>query len=260
MAQSKLGKRISELRASKGLTQQELADSCNLNVRTIQRIEAGEVAPRMYTLNLLAKPLEMDLNTLNQDSAETKKLSKKIKLAFIAGAVFSINGIPIIYDLITHGLNSIMHLLTSIIHILSCIAFFSGFYYIGSFYKNWILAISALIMAILLPAINILDLIKHYYFSIGEFLLFILMSINMIIIGVGLLKESLERKGCENSRTYKIAGISIILTSVFYLTLNTKIINAGLILSLPANLVLVYILYKEMRLSRENRGVQSAMG
>ena len=46
MKQPELGKRISEMRKAKGLTQEELVELCNLNVRTIQRIEAGEVTPR----------------------------------------------------------------------------------------------------------------------------------------------------------------------------------------------------------------------
>lgn len=38
MKQPELGKKISELRKAKGLTQEELVEKCNLNVRTIQRI------------------------------------------------------------------------------------------------------------------------------------------------------------------------------------------------------------------------------
>lgn len=38
MKQPELGKRISELRKEKGLTQEELVEKCNINVRTIQRI------------------------------------------------------------------------------------------------------------------------------------------------------------------------------------------------------------------------------
>ncbi|MES2275679.1 MAG: helix-turn-helix transcriptional regulator [Bacteroidota bacterium] len=246
MTQPQLGKNIAELRISKGLTQQELADKCSLNIRTIQRIEAGEVVPRMYTLNLLTNPLGMDFNTLNQNATETKMLSRQMQVAYMAGIIFMVNGIPVVYDLITHRFNPFMHILTSVIHILSFALFFRGFYLIGKFYKNWLLAISALLMVILLVAINLLDLFKHYYFSIGEYLLFILMGINMIVIGAGLLKESLERKGYQNSLIYKIAGIFTMLISVLYLTLNTPVINAGLLLSIPVNFLMVFILYREI--------------
>ena len=43
MKQPQLGHKILELRKAKGLTQEELVEMCNLNVRTLQRIEAGEV-------------------------------------------------------------------------------------------------------------------------------------------------------------------------------------------------------------------------
>ncbi|EOG6895302.1 helix-turn-helix domain-containing protein, partial [Flavobacterium psychrophilum] len=50
MKQPELGKKILELRHSKGLTQNELAEKCNLSIRTIQRIELGEVIPRSFTI------------------------------------------------------------------------------------------------------------------------------------------------------------------------------------------------------------------
>ncbi|WP_321375109.1 helix-turn-helix transcriptional regulator [uncultured Draconibacterium sp.] len=60
MQQPELGKLIAEKRKAKGLTQDELVEKCKLNVRTLQRIEAGEVMPRSFTLKVIAK--ELDLN------------------------------------------------------------------------------------------------------------------------------------------------------------------------------------------------------
>jgi transcriptional regulator with XRE-family HTH domain len=53
MKQPDLGKKIAELRKAKGLTQEELVEKCNLNVRTLQRIESGEVTPRSYTVKTI---------------------------------------------------------------------------------------------------------------------------------------------------------------------------------------------------------------
>jgi transcriptional regulator with XRE-family HTH domain len=64
MNQPELGKKIAELRKSKGLTQEELVDKCNLNVRTLQRIESGEVTPRIYTLKMIFAALDYDANDL----------------------------------------------------------------------------------------------------------------------------------------------------------------------------------------------------
>jgi transcriptional regulator with XRE-family HTH domain len=56
------GKLIKELRTKKGMTQEELADKTEVSARTIQRIENGEVDPRAYTLQMIAKALEVDYN------------------------------------------------------------------------------------------------------------------------------------------------------------------------------------------------------
>lgn len=57
--QPELGKKISDYRKAKGLTQEELVEKCNLSVRTLQRIEAGEVTPRPVTVKLIFEALEV---------------------------------------------------------------------------------------------------------------------------------------------------------------------------------------------------------
>lgn len=56
------GKLIKELRIEKGMTQEELADKTEVSTRTIQRIENGQVDPRSYTLQMIAKALEVDFS------------------------------------------------------------------------------------------------------------------------------------------------------------------------------------------------------
>lgn len=60
MEQRELGIRLAELRKAKGLTQEDLAARCRINVRTLQRIESGEVVPRSYTLQAILLVLEVD--------------------------------------------------------------------------------------------------------------------------------------------------------------------------------------------------------
>jgi len=62
MNQPDLGKKIAELRKAKGFTQEELVEQCNLNVRTLQRIESGEVTPRSYTLKVIFEALDYEVN------------------------------------------------------------------------------------------------------------------------------------------------------------------------------------------------------
>lgn len=66
MKQPELGKMIVQLRKSRGFTQEELVEKCNLSVRTLQRIESGEVTPRNYTLKLIFSALEYDLHYQEQ--------------------------------------------------------------------------------------------------------------------------------------------------------------------------------------------------
>ena len=61
MKQPDLGKRIAELRKAKGLTQEELVQKCHLSVRTLQRIESGEVTPRSYTIRIIFAALDYNI-------------------------------------------------------------------------------------------------------------------------------------------------------------------------------------------------------
>ncbi|RPI66229.1 MAG: helix-turn-helix domain-containing protein, partial [Geobacteraceae bacterium] len=65
MNQPDLGLKVSELRQQKGLTQERLAELCEVSPRTIQRIESGEVDPRAYTLLCLGEALEFDFGEEN---------------------------------------------------------------------------------------------------------------------------------------------------------------------------------------------------
>jgi len=60
MKQPELGLKVVELRQAKNLTQEQLAEACEVSTRTIQRIESGEVDPRTYTLSMLKEILEFD--------------------------------------------------------------------------------------------------------------------------------------------------------------------------------------------------------
>ncbi len=73
MKQPELGKKISELRKDKGLTQEELVDKCNISVRTLQRIESGEVTPRSYTVKTILAALEYDLNKISDLDDKTAR-------------------------------------------------------------------------------------------------------------------------------------------------------------------------------------------
>ncbi|GAB3933416.1 helix-turn-helix domain-containing protein [Mucilaginibacter myungsuensis] len=53
-----IGSLIKQSRIKKGYTQQQVADMTQLSLRSVQRIEKGEVMPRQYSLDVLARQLE----------------------------------------------------------------------------------------------------------------------------------------------------------------------------------------------------------
>ena len=60
MNQPDLGLKVAELRQQKNMTQEQLAEKCEVSTRTIQRIESGQVDPRSYTLHFLSEVLDFD--------------------------------------------------------------------------------------------------------------------------------------------------------------------------------------------------------
>lgn len=60
----KFGENIRELRRSKALSQETLAERCELSVDAIRRIEWGTMSPSLDTLSKLAAGLDISLRTL----------------------------------------------------------------------------------------------------------------------------------------------------------------------------------------------------
>jgi transcriptional regulator with XRE-family HTH domain len=54
------GEKLIEIRKLKGLTQGDVAEMCNVTIRTIQRIESGLVKPRASTIRIISKSLGFD--------------------------------------------------------------------------------------------------------------------------------------------------------------------------------------------------------
>ena len=69
MNQPDIGHKVAELRRQNNLTQEQLAEQCEVSTRTIQRIENGEVEPRAFTKNSLSNILGFDFG---QDNTENE--------------------------------------------------------------------------------------------------------------------------------------------------------------------------------------------
>lgn len=69
-----LAKRVKELRALKGMSQEFLADESQLSLRTIQRIENGESKPTGETVKRLANALDVSLYELVDTESKNEKM------------------------------------------------------------------------------------------------------------------------------------------------------------------------------------------
>ena len=90
----KIGLVIKELRIKKGLTQEELAERTELSARTIQRIESGLVDPRAYSLQMIAKALDVDFSLFVDDNSNESK-EKNMKDDIFLGLIHLSSLIPI---------------------------------------------------------------------------------------------------------------------------------------------------------------------
>lgn len=58
------GRRLAEIRKTRGITQQQLAESLNMSVVSIAYIETGKRFARLGTLHKLAKALQINIAEL----------------------------------------------------------------------------------------------------------------------------------------------------------------------------------------------------
>ncbi len=113
--QPELGKKIADLRKAKGLTQEELVEKCNLNVRTLQRIESGEVMPRTYTVRLIFEALEVPFDKSINSKGLILKWLEQFYISFIdlfnlkTNTMKKITILSIIITSIVIGLFTIFH-------------------------------------------------------------------------------------------------------------------------------------------------------
>ncbi len=78
---------VKKHRIAMGYTQQELADVSNISLRSIQRIEKGQVNPRIHTLKVLAEHLGFSLDFLKENKQKFQATKSKAKIVLYVGAI-----------------------------------------------------------------------------------------------------------------------------------------------------------------------------
>ena len=200
MKQPELGKRISELRKGKGLTQEELVEQCNINVRTIQRIEAGEVNPRSYTVKIILEVLGEDLKNItvkllteNIEREWFKNELKTLNNSWIYGVFYSIFILVVVLMQIYFTANNVSNLgvLTfkiffSILFFILIIPFLNGYKVIAKKFNNTLL-INAVYIYLGVGFIMIIIMFLTKNSSFISPLKIVLSVISMVVFGIGEL-------------------------------------------------------------------------
>lgn len=255
MKHPELGTNICFLRNQKGITQKELAESCNIDIRTLQRIESGNVTPRMSTLKLLAEALSCDINTfLDKEEEETpERLSHRFLASiFIIGLVYFLNWLFFSrYELslpidLEGGNVYFLSILSAVVYTVTGVIFYYGFNRLGKHYKNKLLTITSFIIMICIT-LFLLTLLMTMEYSFATHLnaiVVFIMSINGFFFGAGLFitKSSL-------ATWYKLAGILQLMASPFFLIRTSITQLIGFWLCVPFLLLLLILVFKEYKQS-----------
>lgn len=269
MKQPELGKKISELRKAKGFTQEELVEKCNISVRTIQRIENGEVTPRSYTVKTILAALDYDLSKIpDEDNPRIDNLVlwlkrcflldidntnssgfliRQLNIAWIAGLLYFLLGF---FEGAAEYIRAEEHriivgnsfyVILKILVLAAFIFFQRGFILVGAIFHNYLLRIISFILIFGNILVVIYDVASIFYwpaereFMLGaEALTFGGMG---IIYGVSLLQLKLPL-----GRVPVWAGVFEIIAACFFLTLILSF--AGFIVLIPAELFEIIILFK----------------
>jgi transcriptional regulator with XRE-family HTH domain len=257
MKQPLLGQKILEWRKAKGLTQEELVERCNINVRTIQRIEAGEVTPRSYTVKAILEVLEVNPNDLQyfqlekEANSELNNLSSWLRFSFITGIIYLI--LAIIESVIdvqlyleksefSVGFGYVYTFLK--MSVLVLFLFFTGaFYKLGQAFSNLLLKVTAIFLMILTGAIILEDIVT-YWMGIDIVSGLLLRSLILGLVYV-LFATSFLYLSKEKGTTYIIVGALGMLTGVSFMTVVFAI--PGLIFLTVFEVSLIILLYQEYR-------------
>ena len=114
MKQPAFGKKLTEIRTAKGITQDELAEKCKISVRTIQRIESGVVKPRAFTIKAISATLEFDFFEASNYTREDVKINRHSNLKWFSSLLWHFKDL---FNLKTHTMKklTILSMITCLI-------------------------------------------------------------------------------------------------------------------------------------------------
>ena len=267
MIQPELGKKIFELRKANGLTQEELVEKCNISVRTIQRIEAGEVTPRSYTIKTILDALGYDYRHITfEEDKESKtqwianqfligvnfhspsaSLLRQVNIAWVYGIIYFILGFfegPA--DFVRYSENRLIYseffyISIKVISLFSLALFYRGFIIAGGIFKNYLLSVASVIIVFLVLLTTVLEIASVYNDEIYSESTLGAMGITFGVLGI-FFGISLIRLRKNAGELALATGAFQILAGIFFMTLILSFV--GFIILIPAELCGIMLIFK----------------
>ena len=270
MQQPELGRRLTALRKEKGLTQEDLVEKSHVSVRTIQRIEAGEVLPRMITVKILLEALGVSYESFlaEQVAKPVRKgsvtASHRITLltAVLAGAVYLVAEVVLgLMDIARMSdapdwgwMMNAMYIGLTVLMAVSFALFARGFVALSAIFENRLLAVAAYMLIAAVAGKGLLDVIslsvKMESFWFPYAIAAVLVGAIGIVYGVALLR--LQDSMGELSR---VAGLLEIVNGCLFITVVLFFI--AYVILIPATVIEILVLYRGYEYVSRLESVQS---
>jgi len=277
MKQPELGKKIVELRTAKGLTQEELVDLCNISIRTIQRIENGEVTPRSFTVKTILAALGYDLDKIAESESSKGKswverllltdlntdqpsafVLKQLNIAWIFGVLYFILGFlegPAEYFRVASDemiFGSDGYVVIKVLVLITYITFQRGFFIIGSLYNNYLLKITSIVLIGFMVVVQGFEIVSVYNNAVEVQAVMVGASLSFGAIGI-LFGISLAKLNRSLGVISLLAAAFEIIAAIFFLTVVLSFV--GFIVLIPAELFEIILIYKSVEVIRHRATV-----
>lgn len=256
MQQPQLGQQLAALRKQQQLTQEELVEKSHVSVRTIQRIEAGEVIPRLSTVKILWRALgaEYTSETINQTDMKPTANSpqhhqqQQLLTAVIAGAlylVFEIALTAIDFTWFTSAGNRTeslrwIYITLTVGMVASYIFFARGFMLLARLFENRLLTVAAVLMMLVMAISGFVDVALFSTpmeeVALPYAMVALVAGICSLLFGIALLRLQDGMGGLA-----KVAGLLEIVIGCTLITV--LFFFVALVVVIPATVVEILLLY-----------------
>ncbi|ARN70308.1 hypothetical protein BST91_00875 [Nonlabens tegetincola] len=272
MKQPELGIYIAQLRKEKGLTQEELVERCNINVRTIQRIEAGEVSPRSYTikniLEVLGKSFDEVYSGTKEGQTSNEVESSAMKYSFNNSLLLysGIGGVILFICYYLMTINDVFHSFTQdnilpessytvlgVVSIITVVLFYTGIYHIAQIKNNSLLKFSSILAMIInvissILLITVIDydsnLISPRDILFGIFVI-VASGITYLMLGAAYLSQRKNEEGLA-----KYLGFVGLIAGGFMITV--LLAPIAIVLMLIFDLGQIILLFRNLSQSKKS--------